>query len=104
MQGQFKWWHSSLYDHRPQRHADGGPNKFVLRALWLLLGDDVCRLLQERDEARALYSNVVRDLGRMDFHLNAMKDTLTISENRANTVQMRLAKAEAKIIGEISSW
>ena len=35
-------------------------------------GNDVRRLLQERDEARALYSNVVRDLGQMDFHLNAM--------------------------------
>ena len=35
-------------------------------------GEDARRLLQERDEARALYSNVVRDLGQMDFHLNAM--------------------------------
>ena len=102
MQGQFKWWHSSPYDHRPQRHADGGSNKFVLRALWLLLGDDVCRLLHERDEARALYSNAVCDLGWMDFHLSAMQDALTISENRSNTVQMRLAKAEARIIGENS--
>jgi hypothetical protein len=38
----------------------------------------------------------------MDFHLNTMQDALTISENRANTVQMRLAEAEARIIGEIS--
>ena len=65
-------------------------------------GDDTHCLLQERDETWALHSNAVRDLGRMDFHLNAMKDTLTISENRANTVQMRLAEAEARIIGEIS--
>jgi hypothetical protein len=31
-----------------------------------------------------------------------MQDALTISENRANTIQMRLAEAEARIIGEIS--
>jgi hypothetical protein len=48
-----------------------------------------------------LYSNAVHDLGQMDFHLNMMLDALTISENRANTVQMRLAKAEARITGEI---
>jgi hypothetical protein len=38
----------------------------------------------------------------MDFHLNALQDALTISENRANIVQTRLAEAEARIIGEIS--
>jgi hypothetical protein len=38
----------------------------------------------------------------MDFHLNMMQDALTISENRANTIQMRLAEAEARITGEIS--
>jgi len=48
-----------------------------------------------------LYSNAVHDLGWMDFHLNAMQDALTISENRANTVQVRLAEVEARIIGEI---
>jgi hypothetical protein len=57
---------------------------------------------RERDKARALYSNVVCDLGRMNFHLNVMHDALTISENRANIVQMRLVKAKARIIGEIS--
>ena len=65
-------------------------------------GSDACHLLQERDEARALYSNALHDLGWMDFHLNAMQDALTISENRANTIQARLAEAEARIIGGIS--
>jgi hypothetical protein len=37
----------------------------------------------------------------MDFHLNVMQDALTISENRDNTVQVRLAEAEARITGEI---
>jgi hypothetical protein len=65
-------------------------------------GNNARHLLQERDEARALYSNAIRDLGWMGFHLNTMQDDLTISENRANTVQMRLAEAVARIIGEIS--
>jgi hypothetical protein len=38
----------------------------------------------------------------MDFHLNTIRDALTISENGANTIQMRLAEAEARITGEIS--
>ena len=63
--------------------------------------NDVRRLLQERDEARAWYSNVAHDLGHMDFHLNALQDALTISENRANSAQARLAETEARITGEI---
>lgn len=35
-------------------------------------GDDACHFLRERDEARSLYFDVVRNLRRMDFHLNAM--------------------------------
>ena len=64
-------------------------------------GDNIHRLLQEGDEARSLYSNVVHDLGRMDFHFNVMQDALTISENSANTVQSRLVEAEASNIDEI---
>ena len=33
--------------------------------------------------------------------MNMVLDALTILENRANIVQTRLAKAEARIIGEI---
>ena len=51
--------------------------------------------------AQAWYFNVVRDLGRMESLLNMVLDALTILENRANIVQTRLAKAEARIIGEI---
>jgi hypothetical protein len=43
-------------------------------------GNNVRRLLHERDEARAWYSNAACDLGRMDFHLNALQDALTISK------------------------
>jgi hypothetical protein len=38
----------------------------------------------------------------MDFHLNALHDVLTIPENRANSTQVKLAEAEARITGEIS--
>ena len=47
--------------------------------------------------------NATRDLGRMDLHLNALQDALTISEHRANSTQARLAEAEARIMGEIST-
>ena len=45
--------------------------------------------------------NATCDLGQMDFHLNALQDTLTISEHRANSTQARLAEAKARIMGEI---
>jgi hypothetical protein len=38
----------------------------------------------------------------MDFHLNALQDALTISENRANSAEVRLVETEARIIVEIS--
>ena len=66
-------------------------------------GDTICRLLQERDEARDWYSNGTRDLGRMDFHLNAQQDALIVSKHGANSTQARLAEAEARIMGEIST-
>jgi hypothetical protein len=44
---------------------------------------------------------VAHHLGRIDLHLNALQDALTISENRANYAQARLAEAEARIMGEI---
>ena len=65
-------------------------------------GNDIHRFLQERDEVRVWYSNAAHDLGRMDFYLNALQDALTILENRANSTQERLVKAEARIMGEIS--
>ena len=102
VQGQLEWWCSSPCDHQPQRRAHGGSSKPLPRTLWFPQRDDARRFLQERDEAQALYSNAVRDLGRMNFHLNTMQDALTISENRANTIQMRLEEAEARISGEVS--
>lgn len=56
--------------------------------------DDARRFLQERDEARSLYSNAIHDLGRMDFHLNAMQDALTISENEASAARAKLVEAD----------
>ena len=47
--------------------------------------------------------NATHDLGRMDFHLNALQDALTILEHRANSTQVRLAEAEARIMGEMSN-
>ena len=44
-----------------------------------------------------------RDLGRTDFYQNALQDALTISEHRADSTQARLAEAEARIKGEIST-
>ena len=66
-------------------------------------GDTICQLLQERDEARDWYSNATRDLERMDFHMNAPQDALIISKRGANSTQARLAKVEARIMGEIST-
>jgi len=37
----------------------------------------------------------------VDFHLIALQDALTMSENKANSAQARLAEAEATITGEI---
>ena len=43
------------------------------------------------------------DLGRMDLHLNALQDVLTVSEHRADSTQARLAEAEARIMGKMST-
>lgn len=63
-------------------------------------GDDALRLLQERDEAHALYSNTNRDLGQMHFHLNAMQDALSIFERDANIAWVKLSESEAKVAGK----
>ena len=47
--------------------------------------------------------NATHDLGQADFHLNALQDALTILEHRADSTQARLAEAEARIMGEIST-
>ena len=39
----------------------------------------------------------------MDLHLNALQDVLAILEHRADSTQARLAEAEARIIGEMST-
>jgi chromosome segregation ATPase len=65
--------------------------------------DNVCRqFLQERDEARAQYSNAARDLKRVDSRINALQDALTILEHKNDLVQMRLAEAKAKTMGKPS--
>ena len=43
------------------------------------------------------------DLGRMDLHLNALQDAFTISKHRDDSTQARLAEAEARIMGEMST-
>lgn len=62
-------------------------------------GDDALRFLQERDEARALYSYASRDLGKMHFHLNATQDALSISEHDANIARVKLAESESEVAG-----
>jgi len=47
--------------------------------------------------------DATHDLGQTDFHLNALKDALIISEHGANSTQVRLVEAEARIMGEIST-
>jgi hypothetical protein len=47
--------------------------------------------------------DVTCDLGWMDLHLNMLQDTFTISEHRADSTQARLAEAEARIMGEMST-
>ena len=55
-----------------------------------------CQCLCHQEDA-------THDLGQMDLHLNAPQDVLSISEHRADSTQARLAEAEAKIMGEMST-
>ena len=47
--------------------------------------------------------NATRDLGWMDFYLNARQGALIISKRGANSTQVRLAEVEDRIMGEIST-
>ena len=47
--------------------------------------------------------NGTHDLGWIDLHLNALQDALTISEHRADSTQVKLAKAKVRIMGEMST-
>ena len=53
-----------------------------------------CQHLRHQEDA-------THDLGRMDLHLNTLQDVLTVLEHRANSTQVRLAEAEARIMGEM---
>ena len=47
--------------------------------------------------------DATRDLGWMDLHLNVLQDGHTVSEHRADSTQARLAEAEARIMGDMST-
>ena len=47
--------------------------------------------------------DATHDLGRMDLHLNTLQDALTVSKHGADSTQARLAEAEARIMGEMST-
>ena len=47
--------------------------------------------------------NATRDLGQTNFHLNALQDAFITLKHGANSTQVRLAKAEARIMGGIST-
>ena len=92
-----KWIGLTFHMLRADRHA-GTPR----HATGSFTEDDAHRFLQERGEARSLHSNMIRNLGRMDFHLNAMQDALTISKNGAHVAWASLTEADARITGKTS--
>lgn len=65
--------------------------------------DDVIRrLTREGDDILMLYSEAACNLGKADFHINALQDSHVISERKVELTEKRLAEAEAKITYTIS--
>jgi hypothetical protein len=49
-----------------------------------------------------LYSKAAHNLGKADFHINALQDSHVISERKVELTEKRLAEAKAKITYTIS--
>ena len=63
---------------------------------------DVQNLIYERREAKNLYSEATREVGRLKLCLDAIKTALSASEEDTNVAQMRANEAHARAAGKIS--
>ena len=66
------------------------------------LGQDIQNLIRERREAGNLYSEAVLEVGRLEQCLNAVKTTLSASQEETNVAQMRADEAHARVACKIS--
>jgi site-specific recombinase len=65
------------------------------------LGQDIQNLIRERREARNLYSKATLEVGRFEQCFDAIKTTLSASEEETNVAQMRVDEAHARVGGKI---
>ena len=65
-------------------------------------GQDIHNLIHERREAENLYSEVTREVGRLELCLSVIKTVLSTSEEETNVAQMRADEAHARAAGKIS--
>ena len=66
------------------------------------LGQDIQNLIRERKEAENLYSKATREVGQLELCLDAVKISLSASEEETNVAQMRADEAHARAVGKIS--
>ena len=65
-------------------------------------GQDVQNIIRERREAENLYYEAMREVGRLELCLNAVKIALSASKEETNVAQMRADEAHARATGKIS--
>ena len=65
-------------------------------------GQDIRNLVHERREAGNLYSEATLEVGRLEQCLDAVKISLSASEEETNVAQMRVDEAHARAAGKIS--
>lgn len=63
---------------------------------------DVQNLINASDEARNMYSESTREVGRLELCLEAVNTTLTALEEETNVAWARIAEADARVAGKIS--
>ena len=66
------------------------------------LGQDIQNLIRERREAGKLYFEATLEVGQLEQCLDAVKTTLSTSEEETNVAQMRADEAHARAAGNIS--
>ena len=65
-------------------------------------GQDVWNLIRERREARNLYSEATREVGRLELCHDVVKIAFSASEEETNVAQMRANEAHARAAGKMS--
>jgi hypothetical protein len=63
---------------------------------------DIRNLIHERRDARNLYSEATREVGRLELCLDVVKTTLSTYEEETNVARMRADEAHARAAGKIS--